>query len=233
MPSFPSRLSKVGGGNRDYISAFPDGLDQLAQYDVVFLGDVGVDDGQLTNEQCRLLKGLVEQQASGLVLMPGWQGRQLSLFTTELSDLYPVVLDEGQPSGWGSRTPSHFELTEWVGRSLLTKLADTQDDNISVWENLPGFSGMLRYPRETGSEVLAVHRDASNSYGRVPLLATRTFGAGKVLFMGSDGAWRWRKGVEDLYHYRFGDRSFGGWRTNATWQKAKPCACITHPNNQA
>ena len=40
-------------------------------------------------------------------------------------------------------------------------------------------------------------------YGRLPLLVTRTFGAGKVLFMGTDGAWRWRKGVEDKYHYRF------------------------------
>ena len=35
------------------------------------------------------------------------------------------------------------------------------------------------------------------------MLTTRTFGAGKVLFMGTDGAWRWRKGVEDKYHYRF------------------------------
>ena len=35
------------------------------------------------------------------------------------------------------------------------------------------------------------------------LPATRTSGTGKVLFMGTDGAWRWRRGVEDLYHYRF------------------------------
>jgi hypothetical protein len=35
------------------------------------------------------------------------------------------------------------------------------------------------------------------------LIATKTFGNGKVLFMGTDGAWRWRKGVEDKYHYRF------------------------------
>ena len=32
---------------------------------------------------------------------------------------------------------------------------------------------------------------------------TRPFGNGKVLFMGTDGAWRWRLGVEDKYHYRF------------------------------
>ncbi len=39
---FHPQLSKVGGGNRDYIQAFPEALEQLSQYDVVFLGDVGM-----------------------------------------------------------------------------------------------------------------------------------------------------------------------------------------------
>jgi hypothetical protein len=201
---FHPGLSKLGGGNKDYIKQFPAGLDELSRYDVVFIGDVGVDDGQLTGEQCRLLKGLVEHQASGLVFMPGWQGRQYSLLDTELKDLYPVVLDPAQQGGWGSRVPNHFELTELGRRSLLTKLADTQDDNVEVWEGLPGFQWYAPVLRaRAGSDVLAVHKDAANEHGRLPLLVTRTFGAGKVLFMGTDGAWRWRKGVEDKYHYRF------------------------------
>jgi hypothetical protein len=201
---FHPGLTKSGGGNKDYIKNFPKGLDELTKYDVVFLGDVGLEDGQLTAEDCRLLKGLIEHQASGLVFMPGWQGRQMSLVDTELGDLCPVVLDQAQPGGWGSRTPSHFELTELGRRSLLTKLADTQDDNIEVWEALPGFQWYAPALRaKAGCEVLAVHKDVANEYGRLPLLATRTFGAGKVLFMGTDGAWRWRKGVEDKYHYRF------------------------------
>jgi hypothetical protein len=73
---FHPGLSKVGGGTKDYIKQFPAGLDELSKFDVVFLGDVGIDDGQLTAEQCRLLKGLVEHQASGLVFMPGSLGRQ-------------------------------------------------------------------------------------------------------------------------------------------------------------
>ena len=158
----------------------------------------------MTAEQCRLLKGLVEHQASGLVFMPGMQGRELSLLDTELGDLCPVVLDSSQPTGWGSRVANHFELTELGRRSLLTKLADTQDDNAEVWEGLPGFQWYAPVLRaKAGTDILCVHKDASNQFGRLPLLVTRTFGAGKVLFMGTDGAWRWRKGVEDKYHYRF------------------------------
>ena len=201
---FHPGIGKAGGGSKDYIKSFPNGLDALSQYDVVFLGDVGMEQGQLSSEDCRLLRGLVEHQASGLVFMPGWQGRQLSLVGSELGDLLPVMFDESQPSGWGSRMPSHFELTELGRRSLLTKLADTQNENLEVWEGLPGFQWYAPVVRaKAGSEVLCVHKDVSNEFGRLPLLATRTFGAGKVLFMGTDGAWRWRKGVEDKFHYRF------------------------------
>ena len=201
---FHPGLGKPGGGNKDYIKEFPHGLDELSKFDVVFLGDVGVEAGQLTADDCRQLKGLVEHQASGLVFMPGSDGREFSLMDSELGDLCPVVLDSGQPGGWGSRTPSHFELTESGRRSLLTKLADSQDDNATVWEGLPGFQWYAPVVHaKAGSEVLCTHKDISNEFGRLPLLVTRTFGAGKVLFMGTDGAWRWRKGVEDKYHYRF------------------------------
>ena len=197
-------LSKPGGGNKDYIKHFPTGPEQLSRFDVVFLGDVGVGDGQLTVEQCGWLKGLVEQQASGIVFMPGARGMQLSLQKTDLDALYPVVLDEAKPDGWGSSTPCHFVLTELGRRSLLTKLADTEEENMAVWEGLPGFQWYAPVVRaRAGVEVLAVHKDIENKYGRMPLLVTRTYGAGKVLFMGTDGAWRWRKGVEDKYHYRF------------------------------
>jgi hypothetical protein len=201
---FQPGLSKRGGGTRDYITAFPSGLDELSRYDVVFLGDVGVGPGSLTAEDCRLLKGLVEYQASGLVFMPGWQGEQASLVGTDLEDLCPVIIDPLQAEGSSSDGPRRLVLTEAGRKSLLTKLADAANENVAVWESLPGvqwYGPVLR--AKAGSEVLAVHEDAANEFGRIPLLVTRTFGAGKVLYMATDGAWRWRKGVEDKYHYRF------------------------------
>jgi len=195
-------LDGMGQGD-GYLETFPED-EELVEYDVVFVGDIGLGEGQLTDDQCERLVQLVSQQASGLVFLPGLRGRHFSLLETRLAELYPVVLDESQPRGWGSPVPGQFQLTELGNRSLLTKLEDDEDANLRVWESLPGFQWYAPIVRaKAGTEVLAAHGSESTTYGRVPLIVTKTYGAGKVLFMGTDGAWRWREGVEDKYHYRF------------------------------
>lgn len=192
------------GGGKEYLPAFPDSIDALTSYDVIFLGDVGVGDGQLTLEDCRRIKGLVQNQATGLILMPGFRGRQFSLVDSELAELIPITFDATQPRGWGNRVPAQLQLTDTGSQSLLTKLADSAENNLQLWNRLPGFQWYAPVLRaKIGSQVLAVHSSESNAEGRIPLLVTKTFGAGKILFMGTDGAWRWREGVEDKYHYRF------------------------------
>lgn len=197
---FHPDLGRPGAG-RGYLASMPKD-DALAKYDVVFLGDVGT--SQLTLEQCSALQKLVRDQAAGLVFLPGLRGHQATLQTTPLGDLLPVVWDETQPRGWGTSAPGKFVLTEAGTRSLLTKLEDSDDASARLWQTLPGFQWYAPAARaRAGSEVLATHGTETNRFGRVPLIVTRTHGAGKILFMGADGAWRWRRGVEDQYHYRF------------------------------
>ena len=199
---FHPDLGKLGAG-RGYLAAFPKD-EQLAKYDVIFLGDVGTDPGQLTPEECDSLMKVVRDQATGLVFMPGFHGFEASLLTTPLGDLFPVVWDDAQPHGYGTPTPGGFTLTEAGEHSLLTKLEDTDEASEEVWKTLPGFQWYAPALRaKAGTEVLVMHSTESNDFGRIPLIVTRTYGAGKILFMGTDGAWRWRKGVEDKYHYRF------------------------------
>lgn len=196
---------KLGpGAGPDYIQAFPEKPEDLQKYDVVFLGDIGIAENQLTLEQAELLKGLVENLASGLVFIPGSQGNWQSLLDSPLGDLMPVVLDPKQPNGFSEATASPLELTSEGRSSLLTMLADTEDQNPGVWSSLPGFFWHAPVTKaKSGTEVLAVHSNRRNEYGRIPLLVTNRVGSGKVLFLGHDSAWRWRRGVEDLYHYRF------------------------------
>jgi uncharacterized membrane protein len=192
------------GGGPHYIKEFPATRDELSKYDVVFVGDVGLGAGGITEEQARRIKGLVEQQGSGLVFLPGVRGKQAELAQTELNDLMPVVLDPAKPQGIGQRAESKLRLTTLGRGHLLTILAANADENEAVWKGLPGFywyAGVTK--SKPGADVLAVHAEARNEYGAIPLLVTREAGNGKVLFMGTDGAWRWRRGVEDVYHYRF------------------------------
>lgn len=199
---FHPELKDVGGG-RGYLEEFPD-EQKLFDYDVVFLGDVGVESGQLTLENCTHIRQLVRSHAGGLVFLPGFRGKQSTMLTTELEQLYPVIPDASNPGGVGSTRPARFALTEAGRRSLLTRLEPGDDDNEDVWNSLPGFQWYAATARaKIGTEILAVHGSETTRFGRIPLIATRTAGTGKVLFMGTDGAWRWRRGVEDLYHYRF------------------------------
>lgn len=199
---FQPDLGKVGAG-RGYLAAMPKD-EELTKYDVVFVGDVGTEKGQLTLEQCIALQKLVRDQAAGLVFLPGLRGYEGTLQNTALGELMPIVWDETQPRGWGTSAPGNFALTEAGTHSLLTKLEDTDEASARVWQTLPGFQWYAPAIRaRAGSEILATHSTETNRFGRVPLIVTRTFGAGKILFMGTDGAWRWRKGVEDKYHYRF------------------------------
>lgn len=187
-----------------YIQKFPDKIEDLAKFDVIFIGDVGVASDQLTNEQCTLMRGLVENQASGIVFLPGPQGNQFTLLDTDLSDLMPVTLDETAKQGVPESIASPLNLTSEGRSSLLTMLGNTEEENPSIWRQLPGFFWHAPVIKaKGGTEVLAVHGNRRGKFGPVPLLVTKAAGSGKVLFMGIDSAWRWRRGVEDLYHYRF------------------------------
>jgi hypothetical protein len=192
------------GAGRQYLPACPNTKEEFSRYDVVFLGDVGIGDGELTAKQAELIKGLVEQQASGLVFLPGRRGRELTLANSALRDLMPVVLDAGKPQGIGLQNESALLLSSAGARHWLTRLESDENRNAEVWKMLPGFywSAAVEKSRP-GAEVLAVHSALRNAWGRMPLLVTRSSGSGQVLFMGTDSAWRWRRGVEDKYHYRF------------------------------
>ena len=193
----------VGSGS-NYLSAFPESKEALAKYDVIFLGDVGIGGNELTSRDTELIKGLVEQQGSGLVFLPGSRGRQLTLLKDGIAELLPVVYDDKKPEGIAAANESNLILTTAGRGHFLTLLAADENQNEGIWKNLPGFYWSAAVQRtRPGSDVLAVHSAMRNAGGRVPLLVTRPFGSGEVLFMGTDSAWRWRRGVEDKYHYRF------------------------------
>ncbi|MCH2204731.1 MAG: hypothetical protein MK132_02520 [Lentisphaerales bacterium] len=192
------------GDGEGYLTAFPESREELSSYDVIFLGDIGTRQKQLKKEHYEMIRALVEKQGSGVVFMPGTSGHHLTMLDTALEDLIPVIYDEKSPYGKAFQVESKLLLTTEGRDHLLTLLSDTPSSNTALWKQLPGFYWNTAVKKaKVGSSVLAVHSSLRNEWGRIPLLVTRPYGNGNTLFLGTDNAWRWRKGVEDKYHYRF------------------------------
>ena len=197
----PAMKPASGSG---YLEKFPDNQSLLAPYDVIILGDVGLTDGELNRQEFELLENLIRYQAAGIDFLPGRRGGQLSFQSSPLEALLPVVYDPDNPRGLGTRNPVPLALTQRGKEHWLTNLRGAGEPNRDFWSRLPGFhwSAMVRKSRP-GTEVLAVHSNFVTDWGKMPILAIRKVGSGKSLYLGSDSAWRWRRGVEDKYHYRF------------------------------
>ncbi len=175
---------------------FPASKEQLSKFDVIFLGDVGLGGGELSEADLQGIHALVEQQGSGLVFIPGARGRELTLVNSPIGDMLPVDFDTAKPAGNPTESEAQIILTSEGRGSLLTMLSTDEATNAEIWRNLPGFYWSAAVTKSRpGAEVLAVHSTMRTESGRIPILVTRPLGNGKVLFMGTDGAWRWRKGV--------------------------------------
>jgi hypothetical protein len=195
-------LSSAQGN--EYLRQFPKNLKELSAFDVVFLGDIAIDPEEITHDNASLLHELVIHHAAGIVFIPGRKGKQLSFAGSPLDDLLPVVYDPQKPAGLGTANPANLDLTERGRQHWLTDLRGAGEPDRNFWNRLPGFfwSAMVKKSKP-GSQVLATHSNFSSEWGKMPLLVVRHYQSGKSLFLGTDSAWRWRRGVEDKYHYRF------------------------------
>ncbi len=190
----------IADGN-GYRQKFPD-RDEMGSFDVFFIGDIGTK--ELSSADLESLRRAVSEDAAGLVIIPGRRGAFTSLEKSPLADLLPVKSDPANPGGMKTGTEAPVELTGYGASHHLTMLEDSASANAILWRSLPGVTwSWAVLETMPGSRVMAVHSHLRNKEGRTPMLVEKSHGSGIVLFMGTDHIWKWRKAVEDKYHYRF------------------------------
>jgi hypothetical protein len=79
----------------------------------------------------------------------------------------------------------------------MTALFDTPEESRRAWESLPPLDGFARFASvRAGTQVVAVHpRETADAGGPLPVVASRTFGRGKVMLVSTDSTWRWKLGA--------------------------------------
>jgi hypothetical protein len=197
--------------------SFPEDKKSLFAFDLVIFGELAA--GLLKEEELTWINEFATNRGGGIILLDGPRQKFREYAKEEnhpIAQLLPVKwLDETKV-----RLPAEsFRLTERGRSETALFLAPSPERNAELWSYLPLPGWVAPTEALPGTEVFleATTDKDKHSVESVPLLVSRTAGAGRILYAGFDGTWRWRFEVADKYHQRY-------WNQLASWIMEKPFA---------
>jgi hypothetical protein len=185
------------------------GPDPLGSFDAVVIGDV--DPADVTAETWARLDAYTAERGGTLIVVPGprfWSTLAANESARKLLpvlDPRPVAVDSGAVDAAHPALPpgAPFAPTEAAaadaGAWPMLQLAAAPEESRRRWAALPRLPWMLAGKAKPGASALATAGDDPSAV----VLAAQPYGLGKVLWIGTDGTWRWRHRVGDAYHHRF------------------------------
>ena len=201
-------LPGPGGEPSPYLARFPQTKEELINnFDVVILGDV--DPKVFSTEQLDNLADFVSVFGGGLIMIAGHQHSPSQYLKTKIRDLLPVVLESrGIPGVSGRESavadkPIKLELTRKGRDDPMLRLAADDRQNVEKWRQLPPIYWEYRVGApKTAAEVLLADPDPAKAtrFGKMPVVALQGYGAGQVLWVGTDNTWRWRQNKGDEFY---------------------------------
>ncbi len=205
-----ARLRAEGVKEEDLPTAarLPQDAAGFAEYNVVILGDISP--GLLPPRLQKQLAMAVEQDGLGLIVQAGTRYMPHVYADGPLADVLPLTVTEGdgireddQPGRAAPAfAPFRMEVTANGSLHPAFRLYDSATKNRGVWSRMPVFYWAMAAADEpaAGATVLAKVKTAGAEH---PLIAEHFAGRGRVLLLGGDSTYRWRRNIGDHLFYRF------------------------------
>jgi uncharacterized membrane protein len=188
---------------------FPKSRDELLDLDLIVLTLESV--ASFNEVQLQWLEDFVAEMGGGLVWIDSGRERPPTRLTERPADWLPIRFDDDL-----SAVPfSAMDLKDSAIDQRAFAFDEDAAANRRLWQAFPPPRVVRRVEAAAGAEVLVVGKSESNR--EWPLVVTRRFGQGRVVYLASDETWRWRYNVADLYHQRF-------WNQLAQWTMQTPFA---------
>ena len=182
------------------ITRLPATRDEIKAYDVFVIGDVPA--GYISSAELKLIKQHVSHNGAGLILIGGERWMPHTYERTILEDLLPMKNPAGVTRLAGPNLEwmmDRGDSAEGLGVLSLTSANDS-----------PAKLPAVRWAQQLGelklsSEVLGwwIADDQQNNEADYPAIVRMRYGAGQVLYVGTDELWRWRYGIGEQYFERF------------------------------
>ncbi|MDB5348763.1 MAG: hypothetical protein JWN86_10 [Planctomycetota bacterium] len=183
--------------------------DPLGSYDVIILGDVGPED--LNAEAWTRLEWYVDVRGGTLVFSSGPRSFASMINNETARKLLPILdaraiaADAIKPDPLRPALPPGVAIAVSPSAASesfpMLRFAAEADKSREIWKGLPRQPWAATGKPKPLASVLATIADSTDEAGA--LIAAQPYGLGKVMWIGTDGTWRWRYRVGDLYHHRF------------------------------
>ena len=196
------------------LDAVPRSPEEWAEFDVVVIGDVRSD--LFSAEQLEQLREHVAVRGAGLLWIAGPGATPSSWRGTALADLIPFRLGDGRGQGVNAYAePVTMVRTEASERLGLLDMSEEGwpellSDPRTGWSRLWYAQRIEDEALKPASEVLARAVPASawrraliDEPESTPLVVSMRYGAGRVIYVGTDEIWRWRFGRGETLPERF------------------------------
>jgi uncharacterized membrane protein len=168
-------------------------LRTLPQFDLFILENFSAARFRLPPSHLEALKRFVA--AGGALLVKGGENAFSAggYKGSPLEEVLPVTLSSRRPDF----VPGLFSPAAPSYEHPLVKLFDTPEESRKAWEGLPPLDGWGRFAStRPGSQVVLVHSGEKCDDGSpLPVIATRSYGRGKVMLVSTDSTWRWKLGA--------------------------------------
>jgi hypothetical protein len=190
--------------DKSAVGYFPTTRDELFTYDVVILGDVPPN--LFSASQIDHLRDFVRVKGGGVLFIAGSAFNPRAYRDTPIEELLPVELAGSLGDNQAAGTEESFQprLTREGRTSPIFRFGKDEAESTAILQSLPGAYWFVENSgAKPAATVLAEHPAAMVDGKPVPLLATQFFGAGRTIYQGFTGTWRWRYRVEDLYLARY------------------------------
>ncbi len=169
--------------------------------DVIFISDIPAE--LLTAGFQNMLVEYVRDFGGGLVVIAGPRFTAKSLSQTRVADMLPVILD---PIGRLRIGDFRLQLTPTGAVEDFMVLADPGRPNEKAWDSLgelPWYQPVANlHPQGLSLAVHPLDRCADGETPQ-PIIATRRFGKGEVVYVGINEMWRLRRFHGEKYYRRF------------------------------
>ncbi len=167
----------------------------------------------LSTEQQAWLSDFVSLSGGGLIVIDSPQQRASQTLESNITAILPVRIASQEAFKGGES----LQITPRAKNQPALQLGVQEFPNDEIWSRLPVPKSVRSVELAPGSESMVDIQSSIANKLTQPLVVTKLFGQGRVLYMAAEETWRWRYEVADRYHQRF-------WSQVATWTMRTPFA---------